>query len=105
MGYTAGLLDKRVTILNKAVPDSFGQTTRYEADCTVWAGVTWSKGVKALHEGAFDAYDVILVRMRYTCKVSRDSRLKIEGKTYQILSLNSDRRANQIQITAQEIVV
>jgi SPP1 family predicted phage head-tail adaptor len=104
MGYSSGMLKYRVTILNKQVASGFGETTSYQPAATVWADVTWSKGAKALREGALDAYDTVLIRMRYNDVVTRDSRLQHGGVTYQIQSLHADRQANTIQITATEIV-
>lgn len=106
MGYSAGFLNRRVAILNKKSPSerAFGETTEYETVACVHANVTWSKGVKALHEGALDAYDTVLIRMRWNNIVSRDSLIVHDGTTYQIISFHVDRRENTIQITAQEIV-
>ena len=106
MSYTSGMLKERVTILNKqdAANIGFGERADYEAVATVWADVTWSKGVRALREGALDAYDTVLIRMRWNSVVTRDSRLECEGVTYQIQSLHADRQDNTIQITATEIV-
>lgn len=104
MAYTSGLLKYRVTILNKQVASGFGETTSYQPAATVWADVTWNKGVKALREGALDAYDTVLIRMRWNNVVTRDSRLLHDGVTYQIQSLHADRQDNTIQITAQEMV-
>lgn len=104
MAYTSGILKYRVTILNKQVASGFGETTSYQPVATVWADVTWSKGVKALREGALDAYDTIMVRMRYNTVVSRDSRLQHDGVMYQIQSLHRDYQDNTIQITATEVV-
>lgn len=104
MAYSSGLLKHRVTILNKQVATGFGETTSYQPAATVWADVTWSKGMKALREGALDVYDTIMVRMRYNTIVSRDSRLEYDGVTYQIQSLHRDYQDNIIQITATEVV-
>ena len=104
MAYTSGLLKYRVTILNKQVATGFGETTSYQPAATVWADVTWNKGVKALRDGALDAYDTVMIRMRWNNIVTRDSRLQHEDVTYQIQSLHADRQANTIQITATEIV-
>ena len=106
MAYTSGILKYRVKILNKVQPTQadFGSTTRYAEAAEVWADVTWSKGVKSLREGALDAYDTVMVRMRYNDIVSRDSRLEHDGVTYQIQSLHRDYQDNTIQITATEIV-
>ncbi len=94
----------RVTIKNKVVAASFGDTTGYEYAGTVWADVTWNKGVKSLREGALDAYDTVLIRMRWNPIVCRDSQLECDGKTYQIQSFHEDKYDNQIQITATEVV-
>ena len=104
MAYTSGMLKYRVTILNKQVASGFGETASYQPAATVWADVTWNKGVKALREGALDAYDTVMIRMRYNDVVTRDSRLQHDGVTYQIQSLHADRQDNTIQITATEIV-
>ena len=104
MPYSSDILRYRVTILNTQVATGFGETTSYQTAAIVWADVTWSKGVKALREGALDAYDTVLIRMRYNDVVTRDSRLQHGGVTYQIQSLHADRQANTIQITATEIV-
>lgn len=104
MGYSAGFLNHRVLVRNKKESEGFGGTTGYEDAGFVWANVAWSKGVKALHEGALDAYDTVLIRMRWNTLVRRDSQLVYEGITYQIMSFHADRQDNTIQITAQEIV-
>ena len=104
MAYTSGLLKYRVTILNKQVASGFGETTSYQPAATVWADITWSKGSKALREGALDAYDTVMIRMRWNDVVTRDSRLQHGGVTYQIQSFYPDHQENTIQITATEIV-
>ena len=98
------MLKYRVTILNKQVATGFGETTAYQPAATVWADITWKKGQKALNEGALDAQDTVLIRMRWNNIVKRDSRLQYDGVTYQIQSLHADRQENTIQITATEIV-
>lgn len=98
------MLKYKVTIQNKVTSAGFGDTTQYQDVTTVHANVTWSKGVKALREGALDAYDTVLIRMRYNNVVTRKSRLKCDGVTYRIQSLYADRQENTIQITATEII-
>lgn len=104
MAYTSGLLKYRVTILNKQAAAEFGATTSYEPAATVWANVTWQKGVKRLAEASLDAMDTVMIRMRYNTIVSRESRLEHDGVTYQIQSLHRDYQDNTIQITATEVV-
>ena len=104
MAYSSGILNHRVTILGKVVATDFGETTSYQPIATVWADVTWKKGQTALNEGALDAIDTVMIRMRYNKYVTRESRLVCSGVTYQIQSLHADYNDNTIQITATEIV-
>lgn len=104
MAYSSGIRDHRVTILKKVIATGFGETTDYVAVKTVWASFRWNRGTKSLREGALDAYDTVIFQMLWTDKIDRDSRLVCNGKTYQIQSLNGDKRSNQIQVTATEII-
>ena len=104
MSYSTGILKYRLTILNKVVAAGFGETTTYKPAATVWSDISFSKGVKSLREGALDAYNTVLIRMRWNNIVTRDSRLQCDGVMYQIQSLHADRQANIIQITATEII-
>ena len=93
-----------VTIRNKVVATTFGDVAEYQDVATVHAAKTWKHGAKAMREGALDAYDSVIFRMNWNNIVTRDSLLVCDGKTYQVLSLNGDRRQNEIEILAQEIV-
>ena len=104
MAYQSGFLHNRVTIWNKVVSTGFGDTTSWQDVGTVWANVTFSRGVKSLREGALDAYDTVIIRMRDNKIVSRDSLLVHDGRTYQIQSFHRDLRENIVQITAVEMV-
>ena len=105
MGYSAGMLKHRVTILNKKDADkiAFGGKAEYEQVACVHADVTWSKGVKSMREGALDAYDTVMIRMRWNNIVNKFSLLECDGVTYQIQSLHADRMDNIVQITATEM--
>ena len=96
--------DHRVKIFNKVAATGFGDTTSYQCAGIVWASVTWSKGVKSLREGVLDAYDTVMIRMRWNNFTTRDSLLIYDGITYQILSFHADKQENEIQITACELV-
>jgi head-tail adaptor len=80
--------------------DSAGN--RYEVLGTFWASETWNKGAKAMHEGAVDAYDTVMFRMRYNADVDRWCLIQYLGKWYEIQSLNGDYESNQLQMTAIE---
>jgi head-tail adaptor len=103
MSYQSGFLHQRVTIRNKVVAAGFGDTTGYQDVCPVWANISFSKGMKALHEGALDAYDTVMFRCRFIEQLDRWCLLKFKGKWYQITSFNDDYQDNQIQITATEL--
>ena len=104
MPYTSDILQYVVTVLNKQTATGFGETTAYSPAGCVHADITWKKGQKALNEGALDAQDTVLIRMRWNNIVTRESRLQCEGVTYQIKDMHPNRRDNSIQITATEIV-
>ena len=105
MPYSSDILQHMVTILNKQTATGFGETTAYSPVGCVHADVSWKKGQKALNEGALDAQDTVLIRMRWNNIVKRDSRLQYDGVTYQIQSMHPDRRHDTLQITATEIIV
>ena len=73
MAYQSGFLKYRVTVQNKVAGKGFGETTKFQDMATVWASVTFTKGMKAMHEGALDAYDTVMIRMRYNNFTTRDS--------------------------------
>ena len=104
MPYTSDILQHIVTVLNKQTATGFGETTAYIPVGCVHADISWKKGQKALNEGALDAHDTALIRMRWNNIVTRESRLQCEGVTYQIQSFHPNRRDDTIQITAPEIV-
>ena len=97
----------RVTILNKVQPSErqFGEKTGYRRDGSLWSSYEFSKGTRALREGALDAYDSVIFRMNFSANVTitRESLIECEGKVYQVQSLNSDRRDNKIIIRATEM--
>ena len=100
-------MNKRVTVARRATDTQndvrkSGQP-KYEILGTFWMSETFSKGVKALHEGALDAYDTVMFRCRYNKDIDRWCLLQYNGKWYQITSFNEDYMDNQIQMTAVEL--
>lgn len=107
MAYNSGMLNKRVTVLNRTTSTAgqFGMKSgEFVPVATIWAAVDFTHGVKAMREGALDAYDTVMIRCRYTDKLNRSSRIEYDNKTYQIQSFNADKVANTIQITAMEMI-
>lgn len=107
MAYSTGMMHFRVTIAKRKSDDTatFGKSgqPKYEILGTFWAGETFNKGQKSLREGAFDAYDIIMFRMRYNANIDRWCLIKFHGKWYQIQSFNDSFQENEIQITAIEM--
>jgi head-tail adaptor len=106
-GFNSGMRNHRVTILNKVSPKekAFGEKTAYKRDGSLWSSYEFSKGTKALREGALDAYDSVIFRMNFSANVTitRESLIEMHGKIYQIQSLNSDSHENKIIIRATEM--
>lgn len=100
-------MNKRVTVAKRAADDgaTFGKSgqPKYEIVGTFWMAETFTKGVKAMHEGALDAYDTVMFRCRYNKNIDRWCLLKYRGKWYQITSFNEDYHENQLQMTAVEM--
>ena len=101
------MLNKRVTVA-KPIEDkdaSFGKSgqPKYEIIGTFWAAEDFNRGVKSLREGAFDAYDTVMFRLRFNKNITRWCLLKYQGRWFQIQSFNESYQDNQIQITAIEI--
>lgn len=107
MGYSSGFMHDRVTVYSKSTNTvgQFGRNSggvRYALLGTFWASIKFDKGIKSLREGAMDAYDTVMVRLRYNEDINRDCVLLHKGKYYNIQSLNAEYSSNEIQITAQE---
>ena len=101
-------MNKRVKVAKRYEeqnPTFGGSTsvTKYEILGTFWAAEDFNRGVKSLREGAYDAYDTVMFRMRYNAEIDRWCLLQYQGKWYQIQSFNADYQQNQIQITATEM--
>ena len=106
-GYSPGMRRLRVHIFNPSAGtdgdygrNSGGRTYAYAT--TVWAAKDFTRGVKAMREGAVDAYDTIMLRMLWNSVVCRQSLILVGDVTYQITSINAYYHENKIQITAVE---
>lgn len=109
MAYTSGLLNHRADILkrNTITTGSRGRGSgepTYRVAATVWASLKWQKGMKPFQLGAIEAYDVVMIRMRYNPLIDMDCRIRIDGKVYQIEQMDDEFRDNQTQIIAKKIV-
>lgn len=99
----------RITILNKVQPTekAFGEKTGYRCEGSLSSSYEFTKGTRALREGALDAYDSVMFRLNFSGnvakKITRDSLIEMHGKIYQIQSLNEDYHENKIIIRATEM--
>lgn len=108
-GFTSGMRNHRITILNKVAPaeKAFGEKTGYQREGSLQSSYEFTKGTKALREGALDAYDSVIFRLNFSGnvakKITRESLIEMNGKIYQIQSLNEDYHDNKIIIRATEM--
>ena len=108
-GFTSGMRNHRITILNKVQPSgrAFGEKTGYQREGSLSSSYEFNKGTRALREGALDAYDSVMFRLNFSGnvakKITRESLIEMNGKIYQIQSLNSDYHDNKIIIRATEM--
>jgi len=107
MAYTSGMMNKRVKVAKRAADTttSYGKNgqMRYSILGEFWAAEDFNKGVKSLREGAYDAYDTVMFRMRFHKDIDRWCLIQYQGRWYQIQSFNANYQDNQIQITAMEL--
>jgi SPP1 family predicted phage head-tail adaptor len=113
MAYSTGMMNKRVKIAKRVDSEggSFGRSSggqKYEwvnkeGDHGFWASEKFNKGVKSMREGAVDAYDTVMFRMRFHSDIDRWCLVQYHGRWYQIQSFNEDYQTNEIQITAIEM--
>lgn len=108
MAYSTGMMNKRVKIAKRVDSEggSFGRSSggqKYTMLGEFWAAESFNKGVKSMREGAVDAYDTVMFRMRYYAEIDRWCLVQYHGRWYQIQSFNEDYQTNEIQITAIEM--
>ena len=108
MAYSTGMMNKRVTIATRVKQEmgDFGMGSaglEYQILGTFWAAEDFNRGTKALREGAVDAYDTVMFRMRYNAQIDRWCLIKYHDVWYQIDSFNASYQDNSIQITAREM--
>jgi hypothetical protein len=108
-GFTAGMRNHRITIINKVAPSekAFGEKTGYKRDGSLNSSYEFNKGTRALREGSLDAYDTVIFRLNFSGNaaktITRESLIEMNGKIYQIQSLNADHQENKIIIRATEM--
>ncbi len=101
-------MNKRVKIAKRVDSEGggFGRSSggqKYIMLGEFWAAESFNKGVKSMREGAVDAYDTVMFRMRYHAEIDRWCLVQYHGHWYQIQSFNEDYQTNELQITATEM--
>ena len=106
-GFEAGKRNYRVTVLNKvtSAERAFGEKTGYSRAGSLLSSYKFDKGTKALREGALDAYDYVVFQMNYSTDIAitRESLIELNGRIYQIISLNADELENKVVVKATEM--
>lgn len=109
MAYSTGMLNRRVAIMARKDAETqsdYGSNSAghdYEYVGEVWAAVDYNKGQKSLREGAYDAYDYLMIRMRYTKLIDRWCMIVWDNRTFEIEKFDSDKYLNQIQLLVREV--
>ena len=110
MAYDAGLLNYLITPVNRKAAtmgkhgvDSAG--VQWQEGSSLHAWVDYQRGKSAMNVGALDAYAVKIVRMNYTTQLNERSRIKYDGKLWQIMpgTFNANFRQNSLQFLMQQI--
>ena len=101
-------MNKRIKIAKRVDSEggSFGRSSggqKYQMLGEFWAAETFNKGVKSLRDGAVDAYDTVMFRMRFNADIDRWCLIQYQGRWYQIQSFNEDYQTNELQVTAIEM--
>ena len=101
-------MNKRIKIAKRvdSTGGDFGRSSggqKYTMLGEFWASEKFDKGMKSLREGAVDAYDTVMFRMRFNADIDRWCLIQYQGKWFQIQSCNEDFQTNEIQITAKEM--
>ena len=101
-------MNKRIKVAKRvdSTGGDFGRSSsgqKYTMLGEFWAAENFNKGVKSLREGAVDAYNTVMFRMRYNADIDRWCLIQYKGQWYQIHSLNEDYQTNELQITATEM--
>ena len=111
MSYPAGFLENIIIPLNRkaATVGKYGVDSggiQWEEGEPLHAKVDYQRGKAAMNAGALDAYAVKIVRMNWTDKLNDRSRVKYDGKVYQILpeTFNPHYRKNTLQFLMQLVV-
>ena len=101
-------MNKRIKIAKRvdSTGGDFGRSSggqKYTLLGEFWASEKFDKGMKSLREGAVDAYDTVMFRMRFNADIDRWCLIQYQGKWFQIQSCNEDYQTNEVQITAKEM--
>ena len=102
---SAGILTEKIYPLNVTVTRGpIGeQLETWTTGAFLWARVTYARGARALNYGEAWMSNQISVLIRYTERINDRSRLRWNGRLYQIDSFNGSRGEGTITITASRI--
>ena len=111
MGYSAGFLHEIIVPMNRkeAKTSKFGLDgggIEWEEVGCIHANVDYQRGKSAMNAGSLDVYAVKIVRTRWTNIFNERSRIKYDGKVYQIIpgTFNANHREDTLQFLMQLVV-
>lgn len=103
---SSGVMDQQVIPLfpmYQGRSDMGAQTVVWKELSMRWARVHYAKGAKVLDAGETFLDQEIVVTMRFTNVITERCRLRWQGRTYEVLSLNGTRRDGTLTIRARRI--
>ena len=110
MSYSSGFLHEIIVPLNrgKAKVGKHGLDSggiEWEEGPCLHANVSYQRGKSAMNAGSLDVYAVKIVRMRWTDCFNERSRIRYDGRVYQIVgdTFNGNRRENTLQFLMQQV--
>lgn len=111
MAFSSGFLHEIIQPLNRKAAgvgkyglDSSG--IEWDEGPCLHANVDYQRGKSAMNAGALDVYAVKIVRMRWTNQFNERSRIRYDGKVYQIVpeTWQENKHENTLQFLMQLVV-
>ena len=111
MGFSSGFLHEIIRPLNRkdAKVGKYGIDSagiEWEEGPCLHANVDYQRGKSGLSAGSIDVYAIKIVRMRWTNVFSERSRIKYDGRVYQIIpeTWQANRHNDTLQFLMQQVV-
>jgi SPP1 family predicted phage head-tail adaptor len=103
-GIEAGILDKRVTLLQPIYNPELDEIIDWNPVTTVWAGIVPAAAREIGQAGRTVAVTIVPIVIRYRTDIDARWRVQDRDRTYQIKGIDDVlRRHVQLQLTCEEV--